>query len=312
MASTTEDYICWPYWLPEPERTDYSYSTSTQTVERTEMDVGAVMRRLFDTDETVFQCQVQLEDCEASYFEAFEQWLLSQGSKWFLMPIWVGGEKQHYVAQFTERPKMDSVQGFTDFWSFSVRIKKRLLRPVSTIEVGSRGFLVTWPKNLPVLQDSYSYELRSTDLPGNGELTTYRKPEFNVDEATITCKLSLNPKQQNLFEWFERDVLNHGTRWFRMPVWIGGALRTHIVRFNERPQAALDGFWCSYTFKLDIEQRHIMDRTLLAWLTVLSPDDLFIVLDIISDMEEGMGSLQVPDFWNNYCKGGTIIYEWAL
>ena len=97
-----------------------------------------------------------------------------------------------------------------------------------------------------------------------------------------------------------------------MPVWIGGALHNHIVRFKERPQAALDGFWCSYTFKLDIEQRRIMDRTVLAWLTVLSPDDLFIVRDIISNMEEGMGSLQVPDFWNNYCKGGTIIYEWAL
>lgn len=307
-----EEYVCWPYWLPEPERQEYDYRMSNQTVSRIEMDVGTLMRRSFDTDETVFNCSIQLEDCEAQFFEAFEQWILNQGSRWFYMPIWVGGDKQHYLAQFTERPKMDAVEGLTNFWTFSVRIKRRSLHPVQTIEIGDKDFLVSWPESLPVLQEGYSYELRSTDMSGGTDLTTYRKPEFQIDEATITCQLSLDIKQQNVFEWFERDVLNHGTRWFRMPLWIGGVLKNHIVRFQQRPEAKLSGVWCDYTFKLDVEQRYTMDSTLVNWLTFLSPNDIYSMEASMEEAVSNMSSLQLPDFWTNQCKGGVLNYEWNL
>ena len=310
----SNDLVCWPYWLPEPERTEYEYEPVDQTNVRSEMDVGTIVRRAFTTDETTIDCQIIVEDCEAYWFEAFEQWLLNQGSEWFGMPLWVAGEKQYYVCQFTDRPKMSEVRGFTNFINFTVRVQKRVLKPVSGYgDIGAK-ILPTWPSSLPLLQDSYSYTLRNTDLKSATKLTTVRLPQFDINEATITAKLYLNREQQNLFEWFEREILNHGARWFRLPLWISGVMNTHIVRFTKRPKIKLDGFWCEVDVEMETENRVLMDKKLVGWLALLSPEDLIAYRNTLLGIINSMSTLLVPDFWlpTEQCLGGRILYEWGM
>lgn len=164
------EFPCWPYWLPEPERTDYSYEPVDQTNVRSEMDVGSLVRRLFTTDETKINCQIIVEDCEALWFETFEQWYLNQGSEWFAMPLWVAGEKDYYICQFVDRPKMGEVRGYTNFITFTVRVQRRVLTTVPGYNIAAR-MLPTWPSNLPLLQDNYSYDVRNTDLQSATKLT---------------------------------------------------------------------------------------------------------------------------------------------
>lgn len=309
-----DDLVCWPYWMPEPERSDYGYELSDQTVDRSEMDVGVLARRQFTTDETKISCNLILEDCEPYWFEAFERWVIDQGAEWFAMPLWVAGEKQHYICQMVDRPKMDEVRGFTNFVSFQVRVQKRILTPVSAYAVANIKMLPTWPEKLPVLQDGYSYEVRNTDCKTSAKLTSTRRPEWDVDECTLNAKFYLNRAELNLFEWFERDVLNNGARWFRIPLWIGGDMHTQIARFTERPKITLDNFWTSVETKMELENRAMMDKLLVAWLTLLSPEDMIYYSGIIQGVINGMGNLTVPDFWmpRTQCLGGKIRYEWGL
>lgn len=309
-----DDVVCWPYWMPEPERDDYSYAPDEQTNVRSEMDVGKIVRRVFDTDETVISCRVILDDCSAYWFEAFERWMLDQGSVWFAMPLWVAGVKQHYVCQFVDRPKMTEVQGFTNFITFDVRVKRRALTPVSGYENIGNRMLPKWPSQLPVLQDGYSYEIRNTDKQSGTNLTSVRRPEFDIDEVSITAKFYLNRHELNLLEWFEREILNHGARWFTIPLWIGGKMVTQIVRFSERPKITLDGFWAEVSTKMDLENRAMMDKLLVGWLALLSPEDLQLYASIIKGIVNSMSTLLVPDFWlpTEQCLGGRILYEWNL
>ena len=270
----SNDLVCWPYWLPEPERNEYGYEPSDQSNVRSEMDVGSIVRRVFTTDETTINCKIIVEDCEAFWFETFEQWLLNQGTEWFAMPLWVAGEKQYYVCQFTDRPKMGEVRGYTNFITFTVRVQKRILNTVPGYGNIGPNILPDWPKSMPILQDGYSYELRNTDLKSATKLTTVRRPQFDIDEATIKARLYLDRIQQNHFEFFEREILNHGARWFRLPLWIGGVMNTHIVRLTKRPKITLDNFWCEVELEMEIENRVLMDKRLVAWLALLSPEDM--------------------------------------
>lgn len=308
------DLVCWPYWLPVPERTDYSYEPVDQTNVRSEMDVGVLVRRAFTTDETIINCQIIVEDCEAYWFEAFEQWMLNQGSQWFGMPLWVAGVKQNYVCQMVDRPKMSEVRGFTNFITFAVRVQKRVLSPVSGLGSSLLNVLPAWPRSLPLLQDGYSYTLRNTDLKTATNLTSIRLPQFDIDETTITAKLYLDRTQQNVFEWFEREILNHGARWFKLPLWIGGVMNTHIARLTKRPKITLDNFWCSVDLEMEVENRVLMDKKLVGWLALLSPEDLLAYRNTILGVLNSMSTLLVPDFWMpvTQCLGGKILYEWGL
>lgn len=308
------DFVCWPYWMPEPERNEYGYDLSDQTTSRSEMEVGCLVRRQFTTDETKIACKIILEDCEPYWFEAFERWVLDQGSEWFVMPLWVAGEKQHYVCQMLDRPKMEQVQGFTNFVTFTVRVQKRILTPVSGYAPNSIKTIPAWPDKLPVLQDGYSYELRNADRQSSNKISSTRRPEWDVDEVTVTAKFYLNRKELNLFEWFERDVLNDGARWFKIPLWIGGAMHTQIARFKERPKITLNGFWTTVETKMEVENRAMMDKLLVAWLSLLSPDDMIYYSGVIKGVISGMGDLTVPDFWmpRTQCLGGKIRYEWGV
>ena len=270
--------LCWPHWMPIPEKKALGYSLQ-ETNTRTEMDIGAIVRAKFKTDQTDFSCQIIMRDCEIEWLEAFEAELLNQGSVWFLMPIWVAGDVRHYTVQFTERPKVSQVKGEDNWLDFKIRIKNRLLAPIDGIEYGDRNTLVEWPSNLPVLQNSYSYAARKTDMKGGTELPTARRPQFNIDEVEITAEMSLSMSQIVVFEWFEREILNRGGRWFKMPVWIGGSLKVYKVRFKTRPKMTLDGFWTNVSLQMELEQREFMHPTVVQWLQFLSPEEVFYFLD---------------------------------
>jgi hypothetical protein len=134
-------------------------------------------------------------------------------------------------------------------------------------------------------------------MKGGTDLSTTRRPEFNIDEVKISAKMSLSIKQVALFEWFERDILNQGARWFKMKVWIGGDLKDHIVRFRNRPKMALNGFWTEVAFELDLEQRDLMHPTVVDWLIYLSPNELTFFLEEMRKLVHNFmpGLTVIPD-----------------
>ena len=270
--------LCWPYWLPIPERQAFGYELLEDAVSRTDMDVGSIARIKYKVDQVKFSCQVIMRDCEIEWLEAFEAERLNQGQTWFLMPMWVAGHIQHYLVQFTERPKVTQVNGNDNWVQLRLRTKHRRILPIDGLRYGERNTLPAWPSNMPILQDGYSYEVRSTDMKGATNLPTVKRPEFNIDEVSITAKLSLSMSQIAVFEWFEREILNMGARWFSMPVWIGGDLKTYQVRFKGRPKFALNGFRTLVSFQLELEQRDLMHPQVVEWLLYMSPEELFFFL----------------------------------
>lgn len=271
--------LCWPHWLPIPERDSYGYAPLNEVASRTEMDSGSLVRLKYKVDQINISCQCIMRDCEIAWLEAFEAERLNQGIEWFLMPIWIAGNVEHYMVQFTDRPAVTQVQGFDNWMSLKLRIKSRRLPPIDGITYGDRRTLVEWPSNLPILQDGYSYEVRKTDMKGATQLPTERRPELSIDEVTITGKCSLSISQSAVFEWFEREILNMGARWFKMPVWISGELKAYKVRFKSRPSFALNGLWTDATFELELEQRELMHPDVVNWLLYFSPDELFFFLE---------------------------------
>ena len=109
--STGATLICYPDWMPKPQRAGYSYEPTDRTIS-SEMEIGTIRRVEFDTDETVISCTLLLKNClERSFFEAFERDCLRQGCKWFMMPVEIAGEVEQYKARFRERPKLTQIIG---------------------------------------------------------------------------------------------------------------------------------------------------------------------------------------------------------
>jgi hypothetical protein len=90
----------WPKHLDIPLRAGYSYSPTDRRA-KAEMEIGSRYRVLFDTDETVLNCNFWLAHEQLAFFEAFEKHILKQGALWFKMPNIV-----HHTVRFRERPKM--------------------------------------------------------------------------------------------------------------------------------------------------------------------------------------------------------------
>jgi hypothetical protein len=120
-------------------------------------------------------------------------------------------------------------------------------------------------------------------MKGGSKLSTVRRPEFFIDEVTMTCRMSLSYKQVAVFEWFEREVLNRGARWFKMQVWIGGDLVPYMVRFKTRPKFVLTGLWTAVSFELELENREFMHPTVVETLRVISPEELVSFLETLHD-----------------------------
>lgn len=105
-----EKFYCWPSWMPVAQRPNYAYEP-TDRRSKTEMEVGSVLRVNFDTDESTLDCTLILNSLQAQWFEKFERDFLSQGARWFQMPIQIAGCIEWHTVRFAQRPKAGNLIG---------------------------------------------------------------------------------------------------------------------------------------------------------------------------------------------------------
>lgn len=295
------DLIMWPCWLPLPEQETYQYEQIDPT-KFLQMEIGSLRRRTFDFDALTISCSLILDECQAAFFETFENDLMKQGTLWFYMPLLLGGQILDYRVRFNSRPKVTGVKGFNTLFSFSIFVGRRRLQPVNAdsgyLDPAS-NVLPVWPTWMPnLLQDGYSYELIDNVLVGAKDIPTRKRVDFlQIDEGVVSAKFIFNHQQLAFFEAFERDILRDGCRWFSLPLWVAGERKSYRVRFREKPkQSMLTGISCSVTVSLEFSQRELLDPDLATWLLYLSPENIeFVMTGLHSVVHEKMpGVTNVP------------------
>ena len=116
--------IVWPASFDVPQRAGYSYSPTDRRA-KAEMEIGSRYRVLFDTDETILNCDFILKYDQLAFFEAFEKHMLKQGSLWFRMPILTAGNIEHHTVRFRERPKMSEFRNGIALISMVIDVAER-------------------------------------------------------------------------------------------------------------------------------------------------------------------------------------------
>jgi hypothetical protein len=141
-----------------------------------------------------------------------------------------------------------------------------------------------WPKwmKYPTV-NGYGIEVAERRIVSDMEIGSLFRVEFDTDESTASCELFLNAIESNWFEGFERSVLYQGSKWFILPLWVGGQLLDHTVRFRERPRLTeKNGEYSTYAFKLDVSKRNdLMDGELIELLTEHDPEELMKASDLL-------------------------------
>jgi hypothetical protein len=138
-----------------------------------------------------------------------------------------------------------------------------------------------WPEWMPKPQRSgYQFEPVDRTVRTDMEIGSIYRVEFDTDETIIQCTMILcNRIQLEFFQAFERDCLRHGTKWFRMPIWVSGKqdkdnLEWYNCRFKTRPKfSGLIGVThITVTMQLEIEERNLLDPDILEVLMIFGPD----------------------------------------
>ena len=122
---SNDNTIVWPEFFGVPQRAGYNY-TPTDRRAKADMEIGSRYRVLYDTDETVLNCDFVLKYDGLAFFEAFEKHILKQGSVWFRMPILTAGAIEHHVVRFKERPKMSEFRNGIAIVSMVLDVRERV------------------------------------------------------------------------------------------------------------------------------------------------------------------------------------------
>jgi hypothetical protein len=270
-----DDILVWPCWMPAPQKSNYGVERKN-FAKTLQMEIGNVRHVTTDADYSVISCVMILSQSQMAFLEAFERDALCAGREWFVMPVWVGGELKSLRARFNSRPKFGPVQGLHTTAAFDLVIGWRPLPPID-MEPVNQETLVRWPDEMPKLQkDGYGYEITDFTLSNGMDLPGVKRVDFYVDEVSITARMILDQQEAAYLEYFERNILNGGNRWFVMPVWISGEHKDYTVRFKERPKLVeVIGLHSVYSFVLEIEHRELLDPSLVGWLLVMTPDQVY-------------------------------------
>lgn len=120
--------------------------------------------------------------------------------------------------------------------------------------------MITWPTWMPApKRESYGMQPVDRRTKTEMEIGGVYRTEFNTDESTCDCSLILSPDESAWFESFERGVLEQGSTWFSLPLWVGGRVEEHVVRFRERPRlTGIHGCYTSYSMQLEVSGRHLL------------------------------------------------------
>lgn len=165
--------------------------------------------------------------------------------------------------------------------------------------------LKRWPDWLkPALVDGFQVEVQDLRVKSETEVGTIQRIEFpGVDRATASGSLWLDSISANWFEAFEKITLKQGTRWFWFPLWVGGNLAMHKVRFTERLKwGEKDGQYSVYSFTLEVGEREgLMPEWMVEFFLHVSPAWVLFVsnrLHHILHEEPGPAVTVMPrDIW---------------
>ena len=123
----SDEVLRWPDWMPRPQISGYGYEAVDRRT-RTDMEVGAVYRVNFDSDETTVTCTLICDPCQAAWFESFERDKLRQGSRWFEVPLQTGGAISWHTARLAARPKAQQIVGvFHTAYQLQLDLERREL-----------------------------------------------------------------------------------------------------------------------------------------------------------------------------------------
>lgn len=277
MPTERETVFRWPSWIPPGVIGGYTASTTDLRISP-DFDWGTQFRVEFDADETLINCTLFVDSLQANWFEAFERDVLRQGSRWFLMDLWIGGQMVQHRARFKKRLEASNRIGLEWIeYSFQLEIFKRQgLRRLSPLP---NDKMSKWPETMPVpLVDGYGVNPQDRREATEFDIGSQFRVLLTTDETKVPCTLMLDPDEANWFESFERGTLVQGSRWFLMDLWIGGQMVEHTVRFASRPQATREeGVYTSYSFELDISGRlGLMDTEWVEYLTEEDPYEFIL------------------------------------
>lgn len=280
MPRARETIFRWPSWI-EPGIVDGHSVAITDTRLKSDFNLSSQFLVEFNSDETAVGCTLFLDSLQSNWFEAFERDVLRQGSRWFLIDLWIGGKMIEHRARFKERPEASNRLG-SEWMEYKFQLdifRRQGLRQLPSLPEDQ---LEKWPSTMPVpITDGYGIKLQDRREVSEFDVGSLRRVKFTTDETLVPCKLYLNSEEANWFEAFERDVLRQGSRWFLMPLWVGGQMAEHTVRFATRPEASKEtGEYTTYSFELDVAQRQgLMDKDLVEWLIDNNPYDLIAAVD---------------------------------
>lgn len=165
-----------------------------------------------------------------------------------------------------------------------------------------------WPGWMPnPLVDGYGIRPVDRRAKTDMEINGVYRVEFDTDEAECTCSLILDQEESAWFESFERDILRHGSTWFEIPLWVGGEVQPHKVRFKDHPQAGnLIGVHTTYSLTFDVAERKLMCPNATELLLEFSPAD---VRSALCGLEKALNTVAVngcttlPDYAEEYYYG---------
>lgn len=282
MPRPRETIFRWPSWI-EPGIVEGHSVTVTDTRLKSDFNLSSQFLVEFDSDETNVNCTLFLDSLQSNWFEAFDRDILRQGSRWFLIDLWIGGQIIEHRARFKTRPEANNRVGLEWMeYTFQLEIFKR--QGLRRLPALPEGQLEKWPETMPIpITDSYGVKLQDRREVSEFDVGSLYRVKVTTDETLIPCKLYLTSEEANWFEAFERDVLAQGSRWFIMPLWVGGQMGDHTVRFATRPEASKEaGAYTTYSFELDVAKRQgLMDKDLVEWFIDNNPYDLILAIDLL-------------------------------
>lgn len=132
---------------------------------------------------------------------------------------------------------------------------------------------LSWPAWMPKsLQSGFSMQPEDRRTASSTVGTSFQRG-FGGDVCIAEVSLTLDRPQAAWLEQFERDTLVQGARWFRFPLWYGGAIHWEDCRFKTRPKlASVEGLHSHFSFSLYVKGRSdLMPGCMVALLACFPP-----------------------------------------
>ena len=151
----------WPDWMPHPQVNGYGIQPVDRRT-KTDMEMGGIYRVEFDTDECTCNCTLILNRDQAAWFEVFERDLLKQGSVWFELPLWVGGNVERHVVRMQDRPRAGELIGLHTTYTLTLDVRRR---NISMCQGVAELLTCYTPSSLGKIMDMFSVLIDET-APG--------------------------------------------------------------------------------------------------------------------------------------------------